>query len=49
MKRPKQLPAVDRGMKTCASVSVSARVSPCGFWDQIIATLNQPGGIVARL
>ena len=33
MKRPKQLPAVDRNSTKCASVPVGANVGPSGFWD----------------
>ncbi len=33
MKRPKQLPAVDRNASKCAAVPPGAKLSPSGFWD----------------
>ncbi len=33
MKRPKQLPAVDRNHSKCAAAPLGANVSASGFWD----------------
>jgi len=35
MKRPKQLPAVDRNSMKCAAVPSGVRVGPSGFWDVV--------------
>lgn len=35
MKRPKQLPAVDRNSAKCASLPAGAQVGPSGFWDTL--------------
>ncbi len=35
MKRPKQLPAVDRNLTRCASAPVGAHVNASGFWDTL--------------
>jgi hypothetical protein len=35
MKRPKQLPAVDRNSMKCAAVPAGAMTGPSGFWDVV--------------
>ena len=44
MKRPKQLPAVDRNLARCASAPVGAHVNASGFWDVVggIAKVARP-------
>jgi hypothetical protein len=36
MKRPKQLPAVDRNSTRCASVPVGANVGPSAWWNDVL-------------
>jgi len=36
MKRPKQLPAVDRNSQKCASVPVGANMGPSGWFEDIV-------------
>jgi hypothetical protein len=45
MKRPKQLPAVDRNSNKCASVPVGAKVSPSDW----LSDLGVLGGLVGPL
>lgn len=49
MKRPKQLPAVDRNSMRCAAVPVGAAVGPSGFWDVVggIAKVAAPIALMA--
>jgi len=46
MKRPKQLPAVDRKSSKCASVPVGANVGPCAWWNDV---LQAAPGIIGGL
>jgi hypothetical protein len=36
MKRPKQLPAVDRLATKCASVPMGANVNPSAWWNDVL-------------
>jgi hypothetical protein len=49
MKRPKQLPAVDRNATKCASVPLGAKVGPSGFWDVVggVAKVALPIAMIA--
>jgi len=49
MKRPKQLPAVDRNATKTAAVPAGAMVGPSGFWDVVgnIAKVAAPIALTA--
>jgi len=36
MKRPKQLPAVDRNARKCAAIPVGANVGPSAWWNTLL-------------
>ncbi len=42
MKRPKQLPSVDRNAKRTASAPAGSSVGPSGFWD-VLGTVAKVG------
>ncbi len=45
MKRPKQLPAVDRNTKNSAAAPAGSKVSPSAWTDYIGPIANALGGI----
>jgi hypothetical protein len=49
MKRPKQLPAVDRTATKCVSVPVGANVSPSGWLDTLGSIAGTALPIIAGL
>jgi len=50
MKRPKQLPAVDRNSQKCAFVPVGAKVGPCqSYLDDLLPYLRRIAPYVTQL
>jgi hypothetical protein len=49
MKRPKQLPAVDRNSNRCASVPMGANVGPSGWFDDVVNTVRNVASTVQHV
>jgi hypothetical protein len=48
MKRPKQLPAVDRNSNRFASVPVGANMGPSGWFDDVVSFVQKAAPIAAQ-
>ena len=49
MKRPKQLPAVDRNSNKSAAVPVGAKVGPSGWFDDVMGVVSKVAPIAGSL
>jgi hypothetical protein len=50
MKRPKQLPAVDRNTVTkSAAVPAGANVNPSGWFDDVVSTIGKVGQVAGTV